>query len=84
VAFLSGALCKRLIRSVELREENRLRAFGKRVPRRTYGPKRKEVTGNRRKLRSGKLNIRMSESKRVGWAGLIAWSDGSILENMVG
>ena len=33
-----------------LREENRLRVFANRVLRRTFGPKRDEVTGEWRKL----------------------------------
>jgi hypothetical protein len=36
----------REIWSLILREENRLRVFGNRVPERTFGPKRDEVTGD--------------------------------------
>jgi hypothetical protein len=39
-----------------LREERRLRAFGRRVLRRTFGPKRDEVTGEWRKLNNEELH----------------------------
>jgi hypothetical protein len=42
--------------SVTLREEHRLRVFENRVLRRIFGPKRDEVTGERRKLHSGELH----------------------------
>jgi hypothetical protein len=35
---------------LKLREEHRIRVFEKRVLRRTFGPKRNEVTGGGRKL----------------------------------
>jgi hypothetical protein len=38
-----------------LREEHRLRVFENRVPRRIFGPKRDEVTGERRKLHNEEL-----------------------------
>jgi hypothetical protein len=38
-----------------LREEHRLRVFENRVPRRIFGPKRDEVTGEWRRLRNMKL-----------------------------
>jgi hypothetical protein len=38
------------------REEHRLRVFENRVLRRIFGPKRDEVTGGWRKLRSEKLH----------------------------
>jgi hypothetical protein len=40
-----------------LREEHRLRVFENRVLRRLFGPKRDEVTGEWRKLRSEELHI---------------------------
>jgi hypothetical protein len=40
-----------------LREENRLRVFENRVLRRIFGPKRDEVTGERRQLHSEELHI---------------------------
>jgi hypothetical protein len=42
--------------SLTLREEHRLRVFENRVLRGIFGPKRDEVTGERRKLHSGKLH----------------------------
>jgi hypothetical protein len=62
--------------SLTLREEHRLRTFENRVLRRTFGPKRDEVTGGRRKLHSGELHnlyrspdiIRQTKSRRMRWA----------------
>jgi hypothetical protein len=42
--------------SLTLREENRLRVFENRVPRRIFGPKRDEVMGGWRKLHSEELH----------------------------
>ena len=42
--------------SLTLREERRLRVFENRVLRRIFGPKRDEVTGERRKLYNEELN----------------------------
>jgi hypothetical protein len=42
--------------SLILREECRLRVFENRVLRRIFGPKREEVTGERRKLRNEELS----------------------------
>jgi hypothetical protein len=39
-----------------LREESRLRVFEIRVLRKIFGPKRNEVTGERRKLHNKELN----------------------------
>jgi hypothetical protein len=39
-----------------MRDERRLRAFGNRVLRRIFGPKRNEVTGEWRKLYNEELN----------------------------
>jgi hypothetical protein len=39
-----------------LREERKLRVFENRVPRRIFGPKRDEVTGEWRKLHNEELN----------------------------
>jgi hypothetical protein len=66
--------------SLTLREEHRLRVFQNRVLRRIFGPKRDEVTGDWRKLPSGKLDnmysspsiIRMMKSRRMRWAGHVA------------
>jgi hypothetical protein len=59
--------------SLTLREEHRLRVFENRVLRRIFGPKRVEVTGERRKLHSGELHnvysssdiIRQIKSRRM-------------------
>jgi hypothetical protein len=66
--------------SLTLREEHRLRVFENRVLRRIFGPKRDEVTGGWRKLRSEELHdlysspsiIRMIKSRRMGWAWHVA------------
>ena len=58
-----------------LREEPRLRVFENRVLRKIFGPKRKEVTGEWRKLQNEVLNnlystpniIRVIRT-RMGWA----------------
>ena len=42
--------------SLKLRKERRLRVFENRLLRRTFGPKRDEVTGELRKLQNEKLN----------------------------
>jgi hypothetical protein len=42
--------------SLTLRKERRLRVFEKRMLRRVFGPKREEVTGERRKLHNEELN----------------------------
>jgi hypothetical protein len=63
-----------------LREEHRLRVFENRVLRRIFGPKRDEVTGDRRKLLNEELHslysspniIRMIKSRRMRWAGHVA------------
>jgi hypothetical protein len=63
-----------------LREEHKLRVYENRVLRRIFGPKRDEVTGEWRKLRSGELHnlyssldiIRLIKSRRMGWAGHVA------------
>jgi hypothetical protein len=43
--------------SLTLREEHKLRVFENRVLRRIFGPKRDEVTGERRKLHNEELHI---------------------------
>jgi hypothetical protein len=63
-----------------LREERRLRAFENSVLRAVFGPKRDEVTGERRKLRNEELNdlyslpniVRVVKSRRIRWAGHVA------------
>jgi hypothetical protein len=59
---------------------NNLRVFENRVLRRIFGPKRDEVTGERRKLGKGELHnlysspdiIRQTKSRRTRWAGHVA------------
>jgi hypothetical protein len=66
--------------SFTLREEQRLRVFENRVPRRILGPERGEATGELRKLHSGELrnfyssrNIsRQIKSRRTSWVGHVA------------
>jgi hypothetical protein len=48
--------------SLTLREERRMRVFDHRVFRRIFGPKRNEVTGERRKLHNVELNLLAPES----------------------
>jgi hypothetical protein len=62
--------------SLTLREEHRLRVFENRLLRRIFGPKRDEVTGDRRKLHNNLYSssniIRMIRSKSMRWAGHVA------------
>jgi hypothetical protein len=59
-----------------LKEECRLRVFENRVLRRIFEPKRKEVTGEWRKLHNNELNglyfppniVRVIKSRRMRWA----------------
>jgi hypothetical protein len=66
--------------SLTIREEHRLRVFDNRVLRKIFGPKRDEVTGERRKLHNEELHnlysspdiIRQVKSRRMRWAGHVA------------
>jgi hypothetical protein len=66
--------------SLTLREEHRLRVFENRVPKRIFGPKMDEVTGEWRKLHNGELHnlysspdiIKQIKSRRMSWAGHVA------------
>jgi len=57
-----------------------LRVFENRVLRRIFGPKRDEVTGERRKLHSEEINdlcsspsiVRVMKSRRMRWAGHVS------------
>jgi hypothetical protein len=59
--------------SLTLREEHKLRVFENRVLRRMFGPKRDEVTGERRKLHNEKFRdlycwpsiIRLIKSRKM-------------------
>jgi len=72
--------------SLTLREERRLRVCENTMPRRTFGPKRDEVTGKWRQLRnefndlySSPNIIRVIKSRRMRWAGHVAvWSRGEV------
>ena len=62
-----------------LREEHRLRVFENRVLRRVFGLKRKEVTGEWRKLHEELSDlyslpniVRVVKSRRMRWAGYVA------------
>jgi hypothetical protein len=63
-----------------LREEHRLRVFENRVLRIIFGPKREEVTGDRRKIQNEELHylysspniIRIIKSGRMRWVGHVA------------
>ena len=68
--------------SLILTEERRLRVFENRVPRRLFGSKRTEVTGEWRKLKNVGHNdlhslpniIRVIQSRRMRWVGMYhAW-----------
>ena len=66
--------------SLTLREERKLRVFENMVLRTIFGPRRDEVTGERRRLRNEELNdlysspniVRMIKSRRMRWAGHVA------------
>ena len=63
--------------SLTLREVHRLRMFENTVLRRVFGPKRDEVTGERRKLHNEELSdryflpniVRVVKLRRMRWAG---------------
>ena len=66
--------------SLTLRDERRLSVFENRVLRRVFGPKRVQVTGERRKLHKEELSdlyplpniVRVVKSRRIRWEGNVA------------
>ena len=60
--------------------EYRLRVFGYRVPRRTFGPKRKEITGEWRRLHNKKTEMDRACStygeRRSAYRGLMGKPEG--------
>jgi hypothetical protein len=66
--------------SLTLREENRVRVFENRVPRKIFGPKRDGVTGGWRKLQNEELHslyclpsiIRIIKQRKIRWGGHVA------------
>ncbi|KAJ4434691.1 hypothetical protein ANN_23259 [Periplaneta americana] len=66
--------------TLTLREEHRLRVFENKVPRKIFGARRDEVTGEWRKLHNTELRalysspdiIRNIKSRRLSWAGHVA------------
>ena len=66
--------------SLKPREERKLRASENMVLRRIFGPRRDEVTGERRRLHKEELNdlysspniVRVIKSRRMRWAGHVA------------
>jgi PAS domain-containing protein len=71
----------RLYKTIILPAEHRLRVFENRVLRRIFGLKRDEVIGSWRKLHNEELHnlyrlpsiIGMIKSRRMRWAGLVAY-----------
>jgi hypothetical protein len=78
--ILSGVLNRCETWSLTLREVHRLRVCEDRVLRGIFGPKRDEVTGERRKLHSGEFHnlysspdiIRQMKSRKMRCAGHVA------------
>jgi hypothetical protein len=65
--------------SLTLREERRLKVFDNRKQRRISGPKRCEITWQRRRLHNEELKhlyspniVRVMKSRRMRWAGFVA------------
>jgi len=66
--------------SLTFREERKLRVFENMVLRRIFGPRKDEVTGERRSLHNEELNdlysslniVKVIKSRRTRWAGHVA------------
>ena len=77
VCYLLLFFCGSKTWSLTLREDHMLRVLENRVLRKIFGPKRDEVTGEWRRLHNEEFNdlycspniIRVTESRRVRWAG---------------
>ena len=80
VAPYTGLVIRIYASSFTSREERRLRIFENRVPKRIFGPKRNEVTGDWRTLYNVEPNVlhpspnivRVIKSRRMRWAGHVA------------
>ena len=77
--ILPVVLCGCETWSLTLREERKLRVFENIVFRRTFGPRRDEVTGEWRRLHNEELNdlyspsiVRVLKSRRMRWAVHVA------------
>ena len=66
--------------SLTLREKRKLKVYENMVLRRIFGPRRDEITGERRRLHKEELNdlysspniVRVLKSRRIRWAGYVA------------
>ena len=78
--------------TLTLREERRLRMFENRVLRKIFGPKRDEVTWERRKLHNEEIKgpyyspnvIRATRSRRMIWVGHVAYMEGRCIQGFGG
>ena len=78
--------------SLILRGGNRLRIFEDRVLRRIFGPRREEVTGERRKVPNEEFNnlycppniVQVIKSRRLKRAGHVAYMGQSCIQNFMG
>ena len=81
--ILPVVLCGCETWSLTLREKRKLRVFENMVLRRIFGPRRDEVTGEKRRLHNEELNdlcsspniVRVIKSRRMRWVGHVARMD---------